>query len=390
MLLAFEAALSVMLLIGAALLVRSFITLANVDPGYDARHVLTARIYVTGSASTAERRRQLVDVLMARLRAMPQVVAAGAGNMAPLGESSFVSGFSFGTNQAGQPVVARALQYVVTAGYCEALKLRLEEGRTISTGDETSPIQAVLVNDAFARAYITDGRPVVGRRVIGLFGKDKTSEIVGVVGNVLKDGLDTTPQPEIYVTLNKTDTEHSISREINVIIRTASDPNAFAPQLRSIVREIEPAAALGHVGALSSQVASSVSEPRFSTAVLAAFAVLALGIAITGLYGVLSYNVSQRRREIGIRAALGATRRDLIALVVGQGMTVTVVGLAAGVLAAALVARRLQPLLFGITPLDLPSFIAMPAILLVVAGLACVVPARRAAATDPSTTLRAE
>jgi putative ABC transport system permease protein len=118
--------------------------------------------------------------------------------------------------------------------------------------------------------------------------------------------------------------------------------------------------------------------------------VLALGIAITGLYGVLSYNVSQRRREIGIRAALGATQRDLIALVVRQGMTITVVGLAAGVLAAGLVARRLQPLLFGIAPLDLPSFIAMPAILLVVAGLACVVPARRAAATDPSTTLRAE
>ncbi len=390
LLLAFEAALSVMLLIGAALLIRSFITLANVDPGYDARNVLTARIYVTGSASTAERRRQLVDVLMARLRAMPQVVAAGAGNMAPLGESSFVSGFSFGTNQAGQPVVARALQYVVTAGYCEALKLRLKEGRTISPADETSPIQAVLVNDAFARAYITDGRPVVGRRVIGLFGKDKTSEIVGVVGDVLKDGLDTTPQPEIYLTLNTTDPEHSISREINVVIRTASDPNAFAPQLRSIVREIEPAAALGRVGALSSQVASSVSEPRFSTAVLAAFALLALGIAITGLYGVLSYNVSQRRREIGIRAALGATRRDLIALVVRQGMTVTVGGLAAGVLAAGLVARRLQPLLFGIAPLDLPSFIAMPAILLAVAALACVVPARRAAATDPSTTLRAE
>src|SRR3954469_4383837 len=389
-LLAFEAALSVMLLIGAALLVRSFITLANVDPGYDARNVLTARIYVTGSASTAERRRQLVDVLMARLGAMPQVGAAGAGNMAPLGESSFVSGFSFGTNQAGQPVVARALQYVVTAGYCEALKLRLKEGRTISPGDETSPIQAVLVNDAFARAYITDGRPAVGRQVTGLFGKDKTSEIVGVVGDVLKDGLDSTPQPEIYLALNKTDTEHSISREINVVIRTASDPNAFAPQLRSIVREIEPAAALGHVGALSSQVASSGSEPRFSTAVLAAFAVLALGIAITGLYGVLSYNVSQRRREIGIRAALGATRRDLIALVVRQGMAVTVVGLAAGVLAAGLLARRLQPLLFGIAPLDLPSFIAMPAILLVVAALACVVPARRAAATDPSTTLRAE
>jgi ABC-type antimicrobial peptide transport system permease subunit len=124
--------------------------------------------------------------------------------------------------------------------------------------------------------------------------------------------------------------------------------------------------------------------------VLGAFAMLALGIAVTGLYGVLSYNVSQRRREIGIRAALGATRGDLIRLVVRQGIAVTLVGLIAGVLLAGLVASRLQPLLFGIKPLDVPSFLIMPAVLLIVAVLACVVPARRAAATDPATTLRAE
>jgi len=156
------------------------------------------------------------------------------------------------------------------------------------------------------------------------------------------------------------------------------------------VREIEPTAALGHVGTLSSQVANSVSEPRFSTAVLTAFAVLALGIAVTGLYGVLSYNVSQRRKEIGIRAALGATRSDLVGLVVRQGLTVTLAGLGVGMVIAALAARRLEPLLFGIAPLDLPSFLIMPAILLIVATLACVIPARRAAATDPAATLRAE
>ena len=391
LLLGFEAGLSVVLLIGAALLVRSFVTLSNVDPGYDSRNVLTARIYVNGAASTPERRAQLIESLMGRLRAAPSVVAAGAGNMAPLGESSFVSGFSFGTNAAGQPVVARALQYVVTAGYAEALKLRIKEGRAITVTDESSPIEAMLVNEAFARAYITDGRPVVGRRFKGLLAKGNlTTEIVGVVGDVLKDGLDTRPQPEIYLALNKVDNEHGITREINLVIRTSGDPNAFAPTLRSVVRDLEPTAALGRVGPLSSQVANSVSEPRFSTAVLAAFALLALGIAVTGLYGVLSYNVSQRRKEIGIRAALGATRADLIGLVVRQGLTVTLLGLSAGVLVAALAARRLQPLLFGIAPLDLLSFVTMPVILLIVASLACVIPARRAAATDPATTLRAE
>jgi putative ABC transport system permease protein len=391
LLLAFEAALSVVLLIGAALLVRSFVTLAHVDPGYDARNVLTARIYLTGAASARERRAHLIDALMGRLRATPAVVAVGVGNMAPLGESSFVSGFSFGTNDAGQPVIARALQYVVTSGYAEALKLRLKEGRSISTQDEASPVEAMLVNEAFARAYIRDGRPVVGRQYKGLLGKpEMTTAIVGVVGDVLKDGLDTKAQPEIYLALNTLDTEHSIAREINLVIRANGDPAALGSTLRAMLRDIEPTAALGRVGPLASQVADSVSEPRFSTAVLGAFALLALGIAITGLYGVLSYNVSQRRKEIGIRAALGATRRDLIGLVVRQGLTVTLAGLGAGVFIAALAARRMQPLLFGIGPLDLPSFVFMPAVLLIVAALACVIPARRAAATDPATTLRAE
>jgi predicted permease len=390
-LLALEAALSVVLLIGAALLVRSFVTLANVDPGYDARNVLTARIYLTGTASTPERRAHIVESLIGRLRATPAIVAAGAGNMAPLGESSFVSGFTFGHNDAGQEIVARALQYVITSGYAEALKLRVKEGRAIARADESSATEAMLVNEAFVRAYIRDGRSAVGRQYKGLLGKsDMTTEIVGVVGDVLKDGLDGKPQPEIYLALNKQDKEHAITREINLVIRTSGDPDAFVPSLRSMVHETEPAAALGHVGTLSGQVADSVSEPRFSMAVLAAFAVLALGIAVTGLYGVLSYNVSQRRQEIGIRAALGATRADLIGLVVRQGLTVTLLGLAAGVLIAAVAARRLEPLLFGIAPLDLPSFLIMPAILLIVATLACVIPARRAAATDPATTLRAE
>src|SRR5437773_2704893 len=218
LLLAFESALSVVLLIGAALLVRSFVTLMNVDPGYDPRNVLTARIYLAGAASTPERRLQLVEALMGRLHATPAVLAAGAGNMAPLGESSFVSGFSFGTNDQGQPVMARALQYVVTSGYFDALKLRVKEGRAMSAADEASPVEAMLVNEAFARAYIRDGRPVVGRQYKGVLGKpEMTTEIVGVVGDVLKDGLDTKPQPEIYLALNTLEKEHGITREINLV-----------------------------------------------------------------------------------------------------------------------------------------------------------------------------
>jgi predicted permease len=387
-LLAIEAALSVVLLIGAALLVRSFVALVNVDAGYDPSNVLTARVYVSGAASTPERRAEIVRGLVQRLRSVPQVAAAGVGNMIPLGESSFVSGFGFGPNAAGERFVARALQYVVTDGYAEALGLKLKQGRLLQASDETAAIQAMIVNEAFVRAYMMDGKPIVGRQYRGLLSDATvTTEIVGVIGDVLKDGLDTAAQAEIYLAHGR---GGLIRREINVVVRTQGDPNAVAPILRSIVRDLEPTAAVEHVGTLANQVEASVSEPRLAMALLAAFAAIALALAATGLYGVLSYNVSQRRREIGIRSALGATRVDIVRLVVIQGLTVTIAGLVLGVVVSLAASRALEPMLFGIEPLDLPSFALMPIVLLAIALAACVLPARRAAETDPATTLRGD
>ena len=388
LLLGVEAALSVMLLIGAGLLARSFVALVNVDPGYSSANVITARVYVTGAAATPERRAQLVRDLSQRLMIAPGVVAAGVSNMAPLGESSFVSGFAFGTNAAGERVMARALQYIVTPGYAEALGIRLVEGRLLEPADESASTQAMVVNQTFVRTYMNDGKPVVGRRYEGLLSDSKTpTEIVGVVGDVLKDGLDAKTQPEIYLAHGKAS---RITRELNVVVRTVGEPSAFAATLRDVVASVEPTAATARVGTLTSQIDRSVSEPRFATAILGMFAALALGIAATGLYGVLSYNVSQRRREIGIRAALGATRGSIMSMVLRQGLLVTFAGLGCGVLASAAGAAYLQPLLFGIQPLDLPSFVTMPAILILVAVAACAVPALRAAATDPAITLRSE
>jgi putative ABC transport system permease protein len=244
------------------------------------------------------------------------------------------------------------------------------------------------VNESFARAYLHDGKPIVGRTFRGLVSDASvTTEIVGVLGDVLKDGLDTKPQAEIYLPHGRAG---SIRREINVVVRTVQDPIAIAPTLRAIVSELEPTAAVDHVGTLATQVEASVSEPRLATALLGAFAALALALAATGLYGVLSYNVSQRRLEIGIRAALGATRTDIMRLVLNQGLKVTIVGLVLGVVISLPATRALQPMLFGIQPLDVPSFAVMPAILLVVALVACTLPARRAANTDPANTLRGD
>ncbi len=388
LLLAAEACVSVVLLIGAALLVRSFVALVNVNPGYDAANVLTGRVYLSGPSAKPERRLQIVEALVERLRSTPGVVSAGAGSMAPLNPSTSISGFQFRANGASEPAMARALSYVVTPGYAEALGLRKIEGRLIEPRDSTSAIQTMVVNESFAKSYLNDGQPIAGRRYQGLMAEPNvTTEIVGVVSSVLKDGLDREPRPEMYFVHSKA---RGITREINLVIRTHGDPGAMVATLRSIVRDVDPTAALGEAGPLASRVAASVAQPRFATAILAAFAALALALAATGLYGVLTYSVSQRRREIGIRSALGATRANVIALVVRQGLAATVVGLVLGVIASALVTRALQPLLFGITPLDLPSFSVMPAILLAVALVACFVPARRAAATDPAITLRSE
>jgi putative ABC transport system permease protein len=378
-LLAIEAAIGVVLLVGAALLMRSFVALTNVDAGYDPRNVLSARLHLSGADATPPRSGEIAASLLERMRGVPEVVAAGAGNMAPFGDSSYMVGFQVDRSQPMSP----ALAHVVTPGYAEALGLRLREGRFFRESDTTSPVVAMLVNEAFVRAYLNDGRPVVGRRESRLAWDD--AEIVGVVGNMLLQELDGAPQPEIYVALGGT---RGFRREIYLFARTTGDPAAVAPALRALLREVNPDAALAEVGPLSGQVAQAVAEPRFAAAVLLAFAVLALALAATGLYGAMSYMVSRRRREIGIRAALGATKGNLLVMVLRNGLGVTVIGLSVGLIGAALASRAMRPLLFGITPLDPISFAATPLVLLAVAVVACTIPARRAASVDPAEALR--
>jgi putative ABC transport system permease protein len=385
-----EAALGVMLIVAASLLMRSFVALVSVDGGYTPDNLLTARVYRQGDRPDSARSEQFVRALVDRLRSGPGVVAAGAGNMAPFGESSFVSGFQLpGTAAAGKPVIARAISYVVTPGYAEALGMRLRAGRFFEAADLDSKVQRILVSESFARTYLADGGPVAGRTFPdGLVNKSASTEIVGVVADVLKDGLTDSPQPAIY--LAHGGPERGIRREVNVLIRTAGDPLDTVPFLRTVVRDLDPTAALGAITPMGREVAQSVAAPRFAALTIAAFATIALLLAATGLYGVLSYNVSQRRREIGVRAALGATRGDLLALVVRHGLVVTTAGVATGLLASAATAPLLRRVLFGIEPLDVASFVAAPAILLLVGLAASLIPARRAASVDPAEALRAE
>jgi len=386
-LLVVEAAFAVLLLAGATLLTRGFTRLLNTDTGYDAANVLTARISLQGIPNP-ERWQQLATAVLERLRSVPGVGAAGAASMAPLGDSTFVMGFHLAGDRP-VPVIARALGYVVTPGYAETLHLRLRQGRLLAVTDIGAKTQAIVVNEEFVKTYLNDGQPVVGRQYANMLMPNGITEIVGVVGNVLKNGLIDTPRTEFYVALGSQGVIN-VGREINLLVRTAGDPRSFADTLRQAVREVDRNAPVHNINVLAAELSATAGEARFATIMLGAFAALAVGLAAIGLYGVLAYGVTSRRREIGVRLALGASRANLFALVMREGIGVTCAGLLVGLWAAAALTRLMRSLLFGIDSLDVISFMAAPLILIVVALCACLLPAWRASSIDPLIALRHE
>jgi predicted permease len=381
-LLVVEASLAALLLIAATLMGRSFVNLLRTEAGYDPSNVLTARVYLPGaSRGEADSAAFLAD-LLPRLRALPGVAAAGASNMAPFGRSTYVSAFEI-PMPGREPVVARALSYVVTPGYAESLTLRLRRGRFLTDADQAAARSAVVVNEEFVRTFLGAAEPV-GLQFQGQFGP---SEIVGVVANVLKDSLDQRPQAEIYgIATSKA----AIRRELYVTLRAERRPLDLVAPLRSIVSELRADAAVDGVEPLSAQLATSVAQPRFAAVVVLSLSGLALLLAAIGLYGVLAYTVALRRREMGVRTALGATRGRLVWMVVREGVLVAVAGIAAGAGAAVALQPLIRSVLVGITPLDPWSFGGAAVALLAVATLASLIPARRAAGTDAVVALRAE
>jgi putative ABC transport system permease protein len=381
-----EAAFAVLLLVSATLLARSFVRLTHVDAGYTPDRVLAVQVYVPGGDSDAQAARRLVAPLVERVRATPGVVAAGAGNMMPLDSSTMISGFPSPWTPAGaEPGNARAVTYVVTPGYQDALGLRVHQGRLFVDADVSSGTRAWVVSEEFARLYLPP-QPLGYRFEQQTDTGSVAIEIVGIVANVLKDGNDRKPQPDVYVVARD---RTGLGAHFELVIRTAGAPASLAPSVRATVHEALPTAAIETVP-LSRRVAESVGQPRFATTVLVAFAILALALASVGLYGVLSYSVSQRRRELGVRAALGAAKSDLVRLVVREGLGATIAGLGAGLVAAVLLTRLMRGVLFGVGPLDIFAFAAAPLVLIPIAVAACLLPATRAAQTDPIEALRIE
>jgi predicted permease len=378
-----QVAIAAVLLVGAALLSRSFVTLLKVDRGYEPSHLMTARVLLPGTGNQPSARKDFFDALLARLRGMSGVSHAGLSNALPLTAGDYLIGFSKHANpQPGDTEAIHATLRPMTSDYFNAVGMRVLEGRGFSESDTVMSEPVVLVNRTFERANFT-GSAIGQTLPAGIDDKrpDGTAwRIVGVVDDVRHRGATEPVQPEIYpcmcqITDGPTPAEY-------VSVRTTGDPADLARGFRELVRGLNPNAIVEQTMTMEERLLRSLARPRLYAVLLGGFAVFALLISGIGLFGGLSYGVTQRTREIGLRSALGATPGEIVLLIVRQGLTVAGAGLAAGIVIALLATRVLSGFLYGVATRDTASFAGVSALLLLTSIVACAIPARRAARID--------
>jgi putative ABC transport system permease protein len=384
-----EITLSLVLLVGAGLLLRSFLRLEAVNTGFNAEQVLTLRLSPSGTNFAQDPQYvAYFQQVEERLRTLPGVEDVGTINTLPLEKgptAAFqVEGRAPLPKDQWPPVNYRA----VSPGYFRALNIPILQGRGFDARDNLSAPMVVLINQATADQEFAGANPV-GKR-INMGGVDRNNqpiwiEIVGVVGNVRSLELQEPPVPEIYTCALQ---DPFISMAI--VVRTAVEPAALTATVRQAAQEIDKAQPVSDVRTMENIVSEAVTQPRFNLMLLGIFGVIALVLSASGIYGVMAYTVSQRTHEIGVRMALGARHGDVLRMVMGQGLRLTAAGIGGGLLAALMLTRYLSSLLFGVSATDTLTFAVVALFLAGVALAACFVPARRAAKTDPMVALRYE
>ena len=387
-----EVALSVVLLIGAGLTLHSLVRLTSVDHGFDAdgqltfSAVISPRRYPDAAAMIGAS-----DRILDRLASMPGVVTSGATTALPLSGQNIENGFTVEgyTPQSadGDPIAGMR---GVTSDYFAALGARVTAGRAFTAADRAGSQPVAIVNEGFARRYLAGRNPVGARlRENGL---REWRTIVGVIADLKHAGPALEARPEVSMPYSQLAPSFltTWSRGMYFVVKGQVPGTALVPQLRKEFAAIDPGMSLNDVQLMSELAADAISEPRFRTILLGAFAALAITLASVGVFGVLAYFVAQRTREIGIRVALGATSRDILRMIVGRGLAIAGIGLAIGLLGAIPLTRAIKSLLFEVAPLD-PATIGLVVIgLAVVAGLASYLPARRALRIEPMTALNLE
>jgi putative ABC transport system permease protein len=382
-----EVALSLMLLVGAGLLINSFWRLVRTDAGFDSRGVLAVDIPLSRTKySTPEQRAAVFEELIGRMKTLPGVRDVSVVSNVPLTDLDVELSFQIEGRPPYKPGEEATADYTVAGSdYFRTMNIALRRGRVFTNQDTAKTTEVMVVSDAFVKRYFPNEDPI-GRRIV-FDGPDKTPrEIVGIVADVKRNGLDNDVQPELYVShLQRPE------RRLNLMIRTEQrDASQLSPAVRAEVKAFDPNQIIWRVRTLEELVGTSVAPRRFNMLLLGIFASVALVLAAIGLYGVMSYSVSWRTHEIGIRMALGAKGTDVLRLVVRQGMSMTLIGLALGLLCAFLLSRVMVGLLYGVSATDPLTFAGVSIVLLSVAFLACLIPARRATRVNPIVALRTE
>jgi len=378
-----EVALAVVLLVAVTMLAKSFANARAVVPGFDASGVLSARI--TLPSTRFANRDAIVTFQRAfteRVSALPGVTRTGAITLLPLiGLTSRVP-FTVDGRTIERERVPIAQFRMVSPGYFETMRIPLQRGRTFSSDDTERTRPVAIVNEALVRQWL-DGLEPIGARLLvdDNDGTPRPVEIIGVVGNVQHLSLDT-PDPtfDLYLTYPQihADTLGLATANMFWIVRTTNDPMVLAPAFVQELRRLDPDVVASQVRPLNHYLRDSVASRRFSVSLMAAFALAAIALAVTGIYAVITYSVSQRAREIGIRVALGARRSSIVRLVLGEGARLIVIGLAAGTVMALVLMRMLSTLLFGLTTGDLPTLVQVAAAVSIASLLACGLPTIRA------------
>jgi predicted permease len=387
-----EVALAVILIVGAGLMLRSLSALGRIDLGFNPDQVLTMRLSVPAARyDTPEKVVDFYRELLARVRSVPGVHAAGVVRMLPLGTTIGDFGLDIEGYEERPGANAKGDWQVVSDGAFEAMGTRLVRGRWFSAADTSEAQPVAVVNETMARQYWRDGSAVGGRLRVGNM-KNPWATVVGVVADERHNGVTALVKEKFYIPHSQwhVATSGNLIRNAFLVVRSSSDPTRLAAPIRAEVRTLDGSVPVANIRLMRDVVSASLATPRLTGFLLGAFASIALLLAAVGLYGVLAYLVARRTHEIGIRLAIGADRGQVLRMILGQGLSLTLIGLIAGGVAAAALTRLMASVLYEVRPGDAWTYAAVAGLLLTVASLASLVPALRASRVNPISALRIE